>query len=122
MSGRPLRLGLLALLVLVVAAVGLFAWRTAGRAPTGPPVLTAAPNPVPAGSGLGSTTISWSTGDGSVGQVYVSEDGGPEALVTQGQGGSEQANWIRAGTTYEFRLYASRDRAKRLAAVTVTGQ
>jgi hypothetical protein len=122
MSGRPLRIGLLALLVLVVAAAGLFAWRTARRAPTGPPVLTAAPNPVPAGDGLGSTTITWSTGDGSVGQVYVSENEGPEALVTQGQGGSEQANWIRSGTTYEFRLYASRDRTKPLAAVTVTGQ
>ncbi|OLC99952.1 MAG: hypothetical protein AUH86_01240 [Acidobacteria bacterium 13_1_40CM_4_58_4] len=38
--------------------------------------ITASPNPVPAGEGVGTTTITWNTGDGTVGQVYVSVDGG----------------------------------------------
>jgi hypothetical protein len=42
--------------------------------------LKAIPNPVPAGIGPGMTTITWDTGDGWVGRVYVSVDGGPEQL------------------------------------------
>src|SRR5918995_955489 len=43
--------------------------------------LTAVPNPVPAGDGPGKTTISWSTGDGSNGLVYVSDVSMDTALV-----------------------------------------
>jgi hypothetical protein len=43
--------------------------------------LTATPNPVPAGEGPGKTTISWSTGDGSNGLVYVSDVSMDTALV-----------------------------------------
>ncbi len=35
-------------------------------------LLAAIPNPVPAAGKPGTTTITWSTGDGSEGQVYVS--------------------------------------------------
>ena len=42
--------------------------------------IRATPNPVPAGGGTGTTTISWTTGDGSEGQVYVSENGQAEQL------------------------------------------
>jgi glycosyltransferase involved in cell wall biosynthesis len=35
--------------------------------------IAAEPNPVPGGSGLGTTTLTWSTGDGAKGRVYVSE-------------------------------------------------
>jgi hypothetical protein len=38
-------------------------------------LLTAIPNPVPAGDEPGVTNITWSTGDGSEGQVYVSSTG-----------------------------------------------
>jgi glycosyltransferase involved in cell wall biosynthesis len=38
-------------------------------------VLTAVPNPVPAVEELGTTNITWSTGNGSEGQVYVSSTG-----------------------------------------------
>jgi glycosyltransferase involved in cell wall biosynthesis len=37
------------------------------------PFLVASPNPVPDGDGPGRTDVSWWTGDGSEGQVYVSE-------------------------------------------------
>ena len=38
-------------------------------------LLTAIPNPVPGGDEPGVTNITWSTGDGSEGQVYVSSTG-----------------------------------------------
>ena len=37
--------------------------------------LMANPNPVPAPNGFGRTTISWNTGDGSNGRLYVSHGG-----------------------------------------------
>jgi hypothetical protein len=83
--------------------------------------LEAKPNPVPAGSGLGSTTISWKTGDGGQAQVYVSEDGGAENLFDSGtDNGSQEAPWIRSGSTYEFRLYAGTEHKTQLASVKVT--
>src|SRR5262245_41474151 len=50
---------------------------------TGTPVLKAEPNPVPKSDKMGKTTITWNTGDGSWGQVYVSENGGTEKLFQQ---------------------------------------
>jgi glycosyltransferase involved in cell wall biosynthesis len=48
----------------------------AGAAPGSSGVFIAAePNPVPGGPGLGKTTLTWSTGDGSDGQVYLSMQG-----------------------------------------------
>ena len=49
--------------------------------------ITASPNPVTTGEGPGTTTITWNTGDGTTGQVYVSEDGAPETLFTDGSNG-----------------------------------
>jgi hypothetical protein len=83
--------------------------------------ITATPNPVPIESGLGKTTIAWNTGDGGAGQIYVSRDGGAEQLVTQGAEGADDVNWIEAGPTYEFRLYAGLARTKLLTSVTVKG-
>ncbi len=82
--------------------------------------IDAQPNPVPGGSGLGTTRIAWSTGDGSQGQVYVSQDGGPEHLFDAGTDGSKDAPWIQAGPTYEFRLYSGSDHKTQLGSVTVT--
>jgi hypothetical protein len=80
------------------------------------PNLSASPNPVPAGEGLGQTTISWKSVDG---KVYVSTNGREELLFGGSPRGSEQANWIEAGSTYEFRLYNA-DHKQLLAKVTVT--
>ena len=84
--------------------------------------ITASPNPVTTGAGPGTTTITWNTGDGAEGQVYVSEDGGPERLFADGSTGSAPAPWIQAGKTFEFRLYAGTEHAKVLAKTQVTGR
>ncbi len=83
------------------------------------PTLTASPNPVPPGEGPGTTTISWDTDDESVGNLYVSKNGGQESLVATGRRGSAAANWIGTGSSYDFRLYTS-DHTKLLAKVLVT--
>ena len=84
--------------------------------PTG--VISAGPNPVPAGSGAGTTTIKWTTGDGTTGKIFVSADGAQETEFAEGPDGSHDAP-IQAGVTYEFRLYNS-DHTKQLAKITVT--
>jgi hypothetical protein len=83
------------------------------------PILTASPNPVPAGHALGQTTISWNALGEDIGKVYVSVNGGEESLFAVGRQGSSDANWIDGGSTYDFRLYNS-DHSKLLAKVTVT--
>jgi len=80
------------------------------------PTLEASPNPVPAGKGKGKTTISWDSVDG---KIYVSANGNDEVLFAASPGGSQDANWIEAGSSYEFRLYTS-DHTKLLAKVVVT--
>ena len=84
-----------------------------------PPSLTANPNPVPAGEGPGTTTISWDTADGSIGRIYVSVNRGQELLFADGRRSSASACWIETGSEYEFRLYNS-DHTELLAKVTVT--
>jgi len=82
--------------------------------------ITATPNPVPAGpQSFGSTTVSWTTGDGSDGVVYVVVNGDPPKSFANGGTGSQNAPWIGAGGVYEFRLYSGPDRSKLLASVKV---
>jgi 2-polyprenyl-3-methyl-5-hydroxy-6-metoxy-1,4-benzoquinol methylase len=83
------------------------------------PILSANPNPVPAGSGPGTVTIKWTTGDGTDGKVFVAAAGAQESEFASGPTGSFDATWIQTGVTYEFRLYNS-DHTKQLAKVTVT--
>jgi len=111
------------LIVAVIPLVLLFAG--CGSPPTtaatkGPPSITASPNPVPAGTGKGTSKITWTTGNGKLGQVYVSGDGKPEKLFATGSDGSQDAPWIRAGVTHEFRLYAGQEHKEVLASVSVT--
>ena len=84
--------------------------------------ITASPNPVTTGEGAGTTTITWNTGDGTIGQVYVSENGSAETLFGAGPTGSVPAPWIRAGKTFVFALYAGTEHTKGLAKVQVTAQ
>jgi IS5 family transposase len=99
----------------VLASVTVTRQRKQGTA-----VIRAAPNPVPAGAGLGATTIRWDTGDGSLGQVYIAENGVESKMLAQGAKGSKEVRWIKSGTTYEFRLYAGKERATLLGKVVVT--
>jgi hypothetical protein len=82
--------------------------------------LRATPNPVPSGPGQGATMIEWSTGDDSEGQVYLRVGEEPEQLFAQGTRGSQEATFIGAGPTYEFRLYSGTERESLLASVEVT--
>lgn len=89
-------------------------------APKVPPSITATPNPVPAGEGkFGTTTITWDTGDGSIGQVYVSVNGAAEKRFAGGPKGSMEAPWIGKGD-HDFRLYAGKEHKTLLASVRVT--
>jgi hypothetical protein len=89
---------------------------------TSTPMIRASPNPVPLSGEHGTTTITWNTGDRSVGTVYVAKDGEPEAVFVTGTPGSTTAPWIEAEATYEFRLYAGTEHTKMLAKTQVTGQ
>ncbi len=63
---------------------------------------------IPTGDSI--AVISWDTGDGSNGEIYVSQDGGPESLVGLGPAGRIEAPWISRGSVYRFALYGA-DRA-----------
>src|SRR6266851_4911088 len=85
-----------------------------------PPSLTASPNPLPLGaSAMGTTKISWNTGQPVDGQVYVSENGGSETLFSSGPTGSQDAPWIQPDHRYEFRLYMGTTHDQRLATLTI---
>ena len=99
-------------------------WKTPTPADYVPPDLPseawviAIPNPIPAGRGPGKTIVTWHTGDGSPGQVYVSVGGGPERLFSTNP--SPQEATISTRDVYEFRLYAGTDHATRLATAQVS--
>jgi hypothetical protein len=82
--------------------------------------ITADPNPVPAGSGLGRTQICWATLTGEAGEVYVSQNAGPERLFASGPTGCTEAHWIADGSEYEFRLYTNDGSRRLVAKVRVT--
>jgi hypothetical protein len=86
------------------------------------PVLSATPNPVPAGNRdnpVGTTTITWDTGNGTLGDLYVKVDRGPEKFIAGAPAGTHEVRWIQFDSVYEFRLYA-KNRSKLLATLTVT--
>ncbi len=69
--------------------------------------VTATPNPIPAGSGAGTTTISWRTTNLPPDQIhiFVAKPDGTEDLFSTGSEGSETVPWITADAPVEFRLY-----------------
>jgi hypothetical protein len=80
-------------------------------------VLRANPNPVPAGSQTGKTTITWQTGSEAVADVYFF-DGKDETLFASGARGSKEADFIKPGSN-EFRLY-NQGQHKLVTQLTVT--
>ena len=82
------------------------------------PTIAASPNPVPAHKDTARTMISWNTATATHGKIYVSIDGQQELLFATSREGSAPANWIRPGSTYEFRLYDS-DHSRLLDKVAV---
>jgi hypothetical protein len=87
---------------------------------SGAPAITANPGQVTVAGGAGSTEISWDTGNGSTGFVFVTTSQGKPVLFASGAKGSRVAPWIRPGT-YAFELYGDDQRRTLLAAVTVSG-
>jgi hypothetical protein len=81
--------------------------------------LSASPNPVSTRAWAGTTSVSFTTG-ASVGQVYVSINGGPEKLFATASSGGQDADWIWRGSTYEFRLYAGSHREHLLRTLSVS--
>ena len=91
---------------------------SAGRGP----VLSAHPNPVPTGDPdkpVASTEITWDTGNGKIGELYVKIDREDERLVGRAPSGSMNIDWIQFDSVYEFRLYGKK-RSKLLTTLTVT--
>jgi len=84
------------------------------------PVIKAKPEHVTVAGGSGSTEISWDTGNGSPGFVFVTENGRKPALFATGPKGSRAASWIRPAR-YVFELYRDNQRRTLLATVTVSG-
>lgn len=80
------------------------------------PVPTAA-HPTP-----GRSKLTWSTGDGSPGEVTVTPDGGKETLVVNEAEGSVPTPWVLAGHTYVFRLYSTASGRHLLARLEVGHQ
>ncbi len=86
----------------------------------GAPVIAASPNPATGSGTLEETTITWDTGTGQPGEVYVSKNRGEEKRFGAGPSGSKKAAWIAAHTRYQFRLYQGKEHKKILAEVEVT--
>jgi dTDP-4-amino-4,6-dideoxygalactose transaminase/glycosyltransferase involved in cell wall biosynthesis len=63
---------------------------------TGTAWIRATPNPVPRGEGAGTTTISWSTGDGSWGEVYLCVRRGESFYPADSAVAIEQLEALRA--------------------------
>jgi hypothetical protein len=84
------------------------------------PVITAKPERVPLTNGSGSTEIGWDTGNGSVGFVFVTEEGGKPGAFASGSRGTQVAPWI-GKHGYVFELYGDDQRQTLLAKVTVSG-
>ena len=87
---------------------------------SGFPAIRASPGHVRVAGGSGSTEISWDTGNGSVGFVFVTASDRKSVLFASGAKGSGVAPWIQAGN-YAFELYSDDQRRTLLAAVTVSG-
>jgi hypothetical protein len=80
--------------------------------------IMATPNPVPAEAGA-RTTLQWEVNAPDGAEVYVSEGGAPEKLVSRGRDGSLEVEWIQAGTNYLFRLYSRSEPRRILDSVVV---
>ena len=84
------------------------------------PVITAKPERVMLSDGTGSTEIKWDTGNGSLGFVFVTEEGGKPLLFANGSRARQVAPWIK-NHSYVFELYGDDRRQTLLAKVTVSG-
>ncbi len=81
--------------------------------------LSVAPIPTTANPSPGTPQVSWSTGDGSPGQVTVTPEDAKEVLFTSAPEGTASAPWIAPGRTYVFKLYSTISGRRLLARLKV---
>lgn len=81
--------------------------------------IAVVPNPVPAGLRAASIDVSWFLDYLDHGRVTLSVDGNEEREIDKGSGGNVTVPSIRAGSTYELRLYGG-DPSTRIVSLTVT--
>ena len=84
------------------------------------PAITAKPERVTLVNGSGSTEIEWDTGIGSMGFVFLTEDGGKPVAFASGSRGTQVAPWI-GNHRYVFELYGDDRRQTLLAKIAVSG-
>ena len=84
------------------------------------PVIRAKPEHVTVTDGNGRTEIEWDTGSGSIGFVFVTENGGKPVLFAKSARGHEIAPWIKK-RSYLFELFGDDHRKTLLGKVTVSG-
>ena len=77
---------------------------------------------IPSGSTLGTAELTWGVNGYGTGQVYVSNNGAADQLMSQGATGTTSPTWIATGHTYEFKLYANTSKTTLLDTVTVYGR
>jgi hypothetical protein len=87
---------------------------------SGVAAIAAKPEHVTVAGERGSTEISWDTGNGSMGFVFVTQNDRKPVLFATSPKGSRVVPWIRVGH-YVFELYADTDRQTLLAKVAVSG-
>ena len=84
------------------------------------PSINANPNPATCAAGQGRTVITWNAGSGSTAEVWLSIDDAPEILFGgESREGTQNADWIDGGRTYDFRLYQGSSHSSRLGSVQV---
>jgi hypothetical protein len=110
------------LLGAAVTALLLLAGSASAQAVTGSISATPTTVLVPVGQDYWNTSVSFSTTPATDSQVYVSVNGGQEALFAQAPNGANlSVPWIWAGSTYDFNLYQGTARTEKLATVRVIG-
>jgi hypothetical protein len=103
---RTRLLGGLAGTILGLLAIGAAPAMASSGAGSGV-VLSVAPVPTAAHPKAGTPTITWSTGNGSPGELTVMPAEAREILVAANAEGSVAAPWLVAGEVYVFRLYST---------------
>jgi hypothetical protein len=96
---------------------------SAQNAAKGKPILSAEPNPIPAGNpdqALATTVITWNTGSKADGDLYVKVNRSPDLFLARSPSGQLKIDWIQFDSTYEFRLYVAKKHSKLLAKLDVT--
>ncbi len=115
------RIGVTLLGALMLALGAVSASSAAATARSGV-LLNVAPVPTAAHPHPGTPMITWSTGNGSPGELTVAPAESKELLVAASAEGSVAAPWIAAGDVYVFRLYSTGSGRKLLARLTVGRQ